>query len=62
MDILASMDISIRNVPPDLWHQIRTVAFEESTPSKRVTIREVVLRDLREWLAQRAKNVPTHDR
>jgi len=56
------MDISIRNVPPDLWHQIRTVAFEESTPSKRVTIREVVLRDLREWLAQRAKNVPTHDR
>ena len=51
-----SMDISIRNVPPDLWHEIRAVAFQESTPTQRVTIREVVLRALRDWLAQRTEH------
>jgi hypothetical protein len=52
MAILDSMDISIRNVPPDLWYRVRKGATAVSTPDNRVTMREVVIEALEEWLAK----------
>jgi hypothetical protein len=47
------MDVSIRKVPPDLWYRVRKAATAVSTPEQRVTIREVILEAISEWLAKR---------
>lgn len=39
------MDISVRNVPDDLWRQVRILAV-----TKDMTIRELLLTALREYL------------
>lgn len=52
---LASVDsaMSIRKVPPDLWYRVRKAAAAVSTPDNRVTIREVVLEAVEEWLKRK---------
>lgn len=51
--ILLSMDVSVRKIPPELWYRVRRAVAVESTPIKRVTIREVILEAVEEWLGKR---------
>ena len=50
MAILIGMDISVRKVPEDLWRQVRIVAA-----TKGVTIRELLLTAIREYLEREAR-------